>query len=192
MSSAASLWEAFLQTPMYYTYWGVAIAASVVFVIQILLLFIGFDTDVDFSGGDVSFDIDGLSLVSVKTVACFLLGFGWTGVLFWPIIGNAWLLALIALTVGVLFMLGIAFLLRQVLCLSQDATFRLEMTLQHVADVYLRIVPGDDHGGKIIVSIDGAIHELQAVSCDKEEIPTGAKVRIVEVVGDTLVRVERI
>ena len=70
----SSYWELFLQSPAYYLYWGTAIVATGVFCLQILLLLFGFDTDADFSGGDVSFDVDGLSLVSVKTVACFLLG----------------------------------------------------------------------------------------------------------------------
>ena len=100
-----SYWELFLQSPTYYLYWGTAIVASAVFLIQIVLLLLGFDTDADFSGGDAGFDVDGLSLVSVKTVACFLLGFGWTGVFCYPEIQNQWWLAVVAISVGSLFML---------------------------------------------------------------------------------------
>ena len=110
----SSYWDLFLQSPTYYLYWGTAIVASVVFLIQIALLLFGFDTDADFSGGDTSFDIDGLSLVSVKTVACFLLGFGWTGVLCYPEIQNQWWLGTVAFSVGALFMLIVYYLLCQV------------------------------------------------------------------------------
>ena len=84
MTNEPTLWEQFLLDPMTYIYWGVAIISSLVFTIQTLLLFVGFDADGNFDGGDVSFDVDGLALVSVKTVACFLLGFGWCGVIISP------------------------------------------------------------------------------------------------------------
>ena len=113
--------------------------ASAVFVVQTLSLFIGFDTDHDFSGGDTDFDADGLNLISVKTVACFILGFGWTGVIFYDFIDNKFWLMALSFLVGLVFMVLIAFLLRQVLRLSQDNTFRVEKTLGHVAEVYLSV-----------------------------------------------------
>ena len=43
----SSYWELFLQSPAYYLYWGTAIVATGVFILQILLLLFGFDTDAD-------------------------------------------------------------------------------------------------------------------------------------------------
>ena len=126
MTNEPTLWEQFLLDPMTYIYWGVAIISSLVFTIQTLLLFVGFDADGNFDGGDVSFDVDGIALVSVKTVACFLLGFGWCGVIISPFFVEAWITALISLGVGTLFMLGAWVLLKQVLTLSQDNTFHTE------------------------------------------------------------------
>ena len=40
-----SLWEQFLLSPMYYIYWGIALISSLVFTIQTIMLFVGFDTD---------------------------------------------------------------------------------------------------------------------------------------------------
>lgn len=186
--SQPSFFELVLQDPMLYAYWAAAIVATVVFVIQTIMLFVGFDTDSDFSGGDASFDADGLQLLSVKTVACFVLGFGWTGVIFYPHIEHPLLLAGVALLVGLGFMVGIAFLLKQVLRLSQDNTFHLKQSVGSVGEVYLRIPPAGC--GKITVSIEGSMHELHAVSSHLEELPTGSKVRIVEAIDDDTVRVE--
>ena len=130
-----SLWEQFLLSPMYYIYWGIALISSLVFTIQTIMLFVGFDTDADFSGGDVAFDVDGLALVSVKTVACFLLGFGWSGVILAPLFENAWVVALISLGIGALFMFGAWILLKQVLTLSQDNTFHADKIVGYTADV---------------------------------------------------------
>ena len=185
-----SLWEQFLLSPMYYIYWGIALISSLVFTIQTIMLFVGFDTDDDFSGGDVAFDVDGLALVSVKTVACFLLGFGWSGVILAPLFENAWVVALISLGIGALFMFGAWILLKQVLTLSQDNTFHADKIVGYTADVYLRIPADADKSGKIMVSYEGSLHELQAFNAGTEEIPTGAKVHIVEAIDDATVRVE--
>ena len=185
-----SLWEQFLLSPMYYIYWGIALISSLVFTIQTIMLFVGFDTDADFSGGDVAFDVDGLALVSVKTVACFLLGFGWSGVILAPLFENAWVVALISLGIGALFMFGAWILLKQVLTLSQDNTFHADKIVGYTADVYLRIPADADKSGKIVVSYEGSLHELQAFNAGAEEIPTGAKVHIVEAIDDATVRVE--
>ena len=191
MTTDMSLWEQFLQAPMYYIYWGIAILASLVFTIQTIMLFVGFDTDADFGGGDVAFDVDGLALVSVKTVSCFLLGFGWSGVILAPFFENGWIVALISLGVGALFMLGAWFLLKQVLTLSQDNTFHADKIGGYTADVYLRIPADADKSGKVMVSYEGSLHELQAFNASEEDIPTGAKVRIVEAIDDATVRVQR-
>lgn len=185
-----SLWEQFLLSPMYYIYWGIALISSLVFTIQTIMLFVGFDTDADFSGGDVAFDVDGLALVSVKTVACFLLGFGWSGVILAPLFENAWVVALISLGIGALFMFGAWILLKQVLTLSQDNTFHADKIVGYTADVYLRIPADADKSGKIMVSYEGSLHELQAFNAGAEEIPTGAKVHIVEAIDDATVRLQ--
>lgn len=167
-------------------YWGTAIVASVVFCIQTIMLFVGFDADADFSGGDVDFDADGMNLVSVKTVVCFLLGFGWTGVIGYSITDNKNVLAIVAVAVGVAFMFLIALLLKQVLRLSKDNTFSTQQVVGAIADVYLRI-PGGDDTGKITVSHEGSLHELLALA--DAPIATGQKVRVIDVIDESCVRV---
>lgn len=162
-------------------YAATALIASVVFIIQTIMLFVGFDTDADFSGGDADFDAQGINLVSVKTVVCFLMGFGWTGVLLAPVVESPYVVAGIATAVGVCFMLLIALLLRQVLKLSKDNTFSIHNTVGLTAEVYLRI-PGGDEAGKVTVSLDGSTHELLAFA--DSEIPTGARVTIDHVIDE--------
>lgn len=165
-------------------YWGMALLATVVFAIQAVMLFMGFDADADFSGGDADFDADGVNLVSLKTIACFLLGFGWTGALLYKTVENGAVLAGIAIAVGLLFMFLMAFMLRQVLKLSKDNTFSTLRVVGAVAEVYLRI-PGDDECGKVTVSFEGSTHELLAYA--DEEIPTGHKVIIDKAIDESSV-----
>lgn len=167
-------------------YWATAVVATVVFVIQTLMLFVGFDADADFSGGDADFDADGISLVSVKTISCFLLGFGWTGAILTRAVDNAALVAGIAIAVGFAFMLIIVFLLKQVLRLSRDNSFSTKYVVDSIAEVYLRI-PGGDEPGKIIVSYEGSAHELLAFS--DSPIATGAKVNVTKAIDESSVYV---
>ena len=185
---------------MLQVYWILAAISSIIFIIQAIMTFIGFDadSDVDMStapdqipeSGDAAFDAAGFHLVSVKSVICFILGFGWTGVLCWNYIPNHVLLGLLAAVVGLIFMSLIAFLLFQMMKLNRDNTFRVEQSIGLPADVYLRIPGNRKQTGKITVSLNGSTHELEALS--DTDIPTGAKVRIKEIVQGETVLVEKI
>ena len=180
--------------PVLQGYWILAATSSIAFIIQAIATFIGFDADVDadFSGGDADFDASGFHIVSIKSVICFILGFGWTGVLFWNSIESRMLLAVLAFVIGLCFMLIIALLLHWVLKLDKDNTFHTENTVGLAAEVYLRIPAERSESGKIMVSLNGSMHELEALTDDAEAIPTGGKVKIVGVVKGSTVLVSKI
>ena len=178
-------------------YWGIAIFASGVFLIQMVMTFIGIG---DADGGDADFDLgDGsgdtldtggtLQLFSVRNIINFLLGVGWGGVCFSSSIHNHTLLALVALLTGCVFVGVFIFLFRQMHRLEHDGAFRVEECVGQVADVYLRI-PAERQGeGKIQFSFQGSVQELPAIT-DGDAIATGQKVRVCEVIGGHTVRVE--
>jgi hypothetical protein len=171
-------------------YWIAAIAASAVFLVQAIATFIGFDSDSDFSGGDGAFDSDGFSLISIKTVVCFILGFGWTGVLFHAQIASPFLLGLLATGVGLLFMTLIAVLLGQMMKLTRDNSFHAADAVGKVAEVYLRVPPAKSDTGKVMVSVNGSMHELEAMTLETEALPTGMRVRVVAALDGDVVLVQ--
>ena len=181
-------------------YWVVAIVASVVFLIQMVMTFVGIG---DADGADLDFDAGGdadggtldaggtLQLFSVRNIVNFLLGAGWGGVCFASVTGNPYLLCLAALLTGCAFVAVFAFVYRQMRRLEHDGTFRLDESVGQVADVYLRIPARRSGEGRIQYSFQGSVQELPAVT-DGELIPSGAKVRIVEIVGDHTLLVEKV
>lgn len=179
-------------------YWVLALLASVVFVIQAIATFMGFDADADADVPDFSdtsgadFDADGFHLVSIKSIVCFVLGFGWTGVLFWNTIGNRIILGFVAAAVGLVFMALIAWLLYMVLKLDKDNTFRVQKAIGQSADVYLTIPANKAATGKIMLSFNGSMHELEALTADPESIATGGKVKITDVVEGDVVLVTKL
>ena len=177
-------------------FWAIAICASLVFVIQTVLTFVGLgaDTDVDAgpmdSAGDVTEDGGLNGVFSFRNLINFLLGYGWAGVLLDETIASPLLLQIVAIVVGLLFVLAFVFMLSQVMKLSHDGSFRLSESVGLTADVYLRIPAARSGRGKVQVSVNGSVHEIDAITDNDAEIPTGGQVKILEVAGDDVVVVK--
>lgn len=186
--------------PAIRAYWMIAIAASAVFLVQMVMTFIGIG-DADGIDGDFDMcgDADGgtldaggtLQLFSVRNIVNFLLGAGWGGVCLSSTITNSVVLCLAALLTGCVFVAVFAFIYKQMRHLEHDGAFRIEECLGQVADVYLRIPAGRNGEGRIQYSFQGSVQELPAVT-DGDQIPSGAKVRVVEIIGDHTLLVEKI
>ena len=181
--------------PLHKFFWIVACAASLVFIIQTVMTFVGLGTDADIDAGPLDSSVDSFEdgtvsgVFSFRNLINFLLGYGWAGVLLFDSIEKGWLLQLIAIAVGLLFVLAFVFMFRQVMKLSHDGSFRMQEAVGLKADVYLRIPASGEGSGKVMVSVRGSVHELEAVT-EGEAIPTGAKAKIAAVVNTDTVRVE--
>jgi membrane protein implicated in regulation of membrane protease activity len=181
--------------PLLKTYWLVAIPASLIFVIQTIMTFVGADAsdglNADFdgdlsSGHDVPFQ-----LFSLRNLINFLLGFSWTGISFYSTLASKTLLILLSLAVGVLFVFLFFLIIRQVQKLAEDNSFKISNTLNKTAEVYLTIPENKTGKGKIMVSINGAFHELDAMT-EKEKIPSGSVAKIVKIENNNILIVEKI
>ena len=197
----SSLTEWFNQLdPALRVYWGIAIFASFIVFIQTTMSFIGMG-DVDTGNVDVDFDADtdadadsldnagAMHLVSIRNVFYFLLGFGWAGVCFWNTIPNALLLGFVSALVGCLFVAIFVFIFRQMMKLQSNGAFDINDAVGKVCDVYLRI-PGQNQGiGKVQISFNGSVQELNARTSG-EPIPSGTKVRVLRVIEKKVLEVE--
>lgn len=171
-------------------YWYIAIGASVIFIIQTIMTFVGADAD---TGVDADFDgnLDGgdspFQLFSLRNLINFLLGFGWAGVSLYNVIENNILLAIVAFLVGVLFIAFFFFIMRALLKLSEDNSFKIEDTIGKIADVYLSIPAAKTGKGKVFISVRGSTHELSAITNSVDEIKNGSLVKVVGIEGDILI-----
>lgn len=171
-------------------YWYIAIGASVIFIIQTIMTFVGADAD---TGVDADFDgnLDGgdspFQLFSLRNLINFLLGFGWAGVSLYTAIENNVLLAIVAFLVGLLFIAFFFFIMRALLKLSEDNSFKIEDTIGKTADVYLSIPAAKTGKGKVFISVKGSTHELSAITNSVDEIKNGSLVKVVGIEGDILI-----
>lgn len=182
--------------PLQKVFWVIACTASLVFIIQTVMTFVGLGTDTDIDAGPMdsigdSVDDGDLSGVfSFRNLINFLLGYGWTGVLLYDSFDKVIWLETVAILVGMAFVLAFVFMFRQVMKLSHDGSFHMNEAIGLTADVYLRIPASRSGRGKVQVSVKGSVHEIDAVTDNDAEIPTGGQVKILEVLGDDLLLVK--
>ena len=175
-------------------FWCIAIISSLIFIIQSILSLLGFggadDLDADFDG---NLDGDGSSYgwLSFRNMINFLLGFSWSGVLFYNQIANTSLLIFISLVIGLAFVAMFVLIMRQFRKLEENNTFKIENTVNKTGQVYLAIPAMRQGKGKILISINGSTRELDALS-EADAIETGSLVRVTKVIDNTLLSVEKI
>lgn len=180
--------------------WGVTLAASLIFVIQSVLTFIGadagdggIDTDVDtgFDSEAADATVDGgTNLYTFRNFVNFILGFGWSAILLQEKIHSIPLLLLVSAVIGVALVAAVMYLFKWLSSMQQSGNINLyKAAVGCNGTVYLPI-PAERQGeGKVQISINGAVREYNALT-DGDALKTSTPIRVVEVIGPGTVVVE--
>jgi membrane-bound ClpP family serine protease len=173
--------------PLLKAFWYIALPVSLFFGLQTIMTFLGLsdgETDMDSDTGDVELPFE---IFTLRNLINFLLGFSWTGISFYNSIENKTVLIIISVIVGLLFVAIFFFLIKQILKLSENNSFKIESTLHKTAQVYLTIPEAKSGKGKVLISINGAIHELDAMTLSTEKLPSNTTVKVVAVESNLLI-----
>tara|TARA_R110002124_G_scaffold34231_2_gene112646 strand:+ start:327 stop:884 length:558 start_codon:yes stop_codon:yes gene_type:complete len=173
--------------PLLKAFWYIALPVSLFFGLQTIMTFLGLsdgETDIDSDTGDVELPFE---IFTLRNLINFLLGFSWTGISFYNSIENKTVLIIISVIVGLLFVAIFFFLIKQILKLSENNSFKIENTLHKTAQVYLTIPEAKSGKGKVLISVNGAIHELDAMTLSTEKIPSNTTVKVVAVESNLLI-----
>ena len=188
-------------------YWVIALITSLIFLIQMVLTFIGIgdaDTDVDFGGdadlgGDAGFsdgdtlDTGGaMQLFTIRNFINFLLGLGWSGVCLYSVIPNTIVLSLVSILVGLLFVYIFLIRYKQLRKLERNGAYHIDDCVGQTVDVYLTIPSNRSGMGKVQISFSGSVQELSALTDSDTPLRSGSKVRVTEVIDGTTVLVEKL
>lgn len=185
-------WWSGLTTAQQFFY-GIGIVAGVVtLVLAVLTLFGLGDHDADFSGSDLAAGdhLDGSSLLSVKPLTGFFLGFGWGGGIALDYNLPLGVAIVIALVNGSVLMVVLAFLIRAIYSLRTDGTRKINDAIGAIGTVYVTLPPSRASGGQINVTVSGRLETLAAINAALHAVPSGEKVRVVSVVDTNTVLVE--
>ncbi|MCB0328101.1 MAG: hypothetical protein KDD70_00520 [Bdellovibrionales bacterium] len=188
-----------------------AIGGSLFFLLRVAMVLIGgfaddFDTvgahdtlgahhghtNFDDTAGDAHHTEAAFKLVSLNTISAFIMMFGWAG-LTAKLQFNLGIPAsvLIALTVGITAMVVTALLYMWALRLaSPGADFHIAETIGKSGSVYQEI-PAEGMG-KIQISINGFIRELQARCDTSEAVPSFSNVLVTGTLDNETVVVKRV
>lgn len=183
-------WDA-LSSP-HQVFWFMAIIFSILFLIQFILLLIGFDSDSDTEfghGGDSGSMEHEFSALSARSIIAFFTFFGWTGVLAMGNQLSVWISVALATGVGLTAMFIVAYLMYKFAQLEQSGTLNFYHALDQQGEVYLPIPAHQVGKGKIHLKIDGTVREMDAIT-DGDLLKTGAQVKVVEIMEDNTLKVE--
>lgn len=130
----------------------------------------------------------GLNVLTLRGVVAFFTLFGWSGLLLCQIGLNGLLALFLAVQLGIIGMVAVAFILREALRLQSDGTLDIRNALGQAGSVYLRVPADRAAPGKVTVLVQEQMREFEAVTDEDSPIPTGAEIMVVGITGgDTLV-----
>jgi hypothetical protein len=187
------------MTSLEHVYWIIAVAASVVLLIQLVLAFV---SGVDFhigsdlgahggADGNSDFNVPHFQLLTIRNVVAFFAVFGWVGLAMIHANASTSLTILVSFVCGLamMFIMSAMFLGLSQLQSSGNIDVAFAKGLQ--AKVYLTIPQKRKGVGKIEVVIQGKIVEMEAMTDDIESISTGSFVNIIDVLNNQAL-VERV
>ena len=185
-------------SPVMKLLWGVTLTATLVFIIQTVMTFLGadadgdFDVDVDASmdGTDLSNIEGGSNLYTFRNFVNFFLGFGWTAILLQDSVKSTGLRILLAVVVGIVLVAAVMYLFKWLSSMQQSGNINVyKAAVGCQGTCYLRIPAERSGEGKVQITIQGAVREYDAVT-DGDEIKTGTSVKVLEVVDANTLLVE--
>lgn len=189
-----SSWWAILELPEK-VYWIIAIPSTVLLLIQIVMTLMGGeadDVDGDFDG---DLDVDGgagWQFFSYKNILGFFTLFAWTGLGFLQMGLGVLIAVFFSFVAGISMMVIMAALFYYISKLHQSGTMVIENAIGHTGEVYLRIPPSREGHGKVQVEIQGSLREMDAMTDDEKELPTGSIAQVLEIVNNQILLVTQV
>lgn len=178
--------------------WCIAIASSLIFIIETVLTFIGadveMDIDTDFDIADGGFEGDpSMNLYTFRNLVNFLLGMSWTAILLKDSIASKVLLMLIAFAVGALLVFAVMMLFKGLSKMQQSGNIDVYKSAAGCNGKVYLTVPAERNGtGKVQISINNSVREYDAITDSEDDLKTGTSIRVVEVLDATTLLVEEI
>lgn len=174
-------------------YWVVAGISSVMLVILMIMTLLGGDSDgLD---ADVDTEIDGdvgvdFQFLSFKNLMGFLTIFGWSGIACLEEGLSKPVTIIVSVVCGLLMMFAMASLFYYLAKLQSSGTLKLKNALNQIGEVYLTIGANRSKIGKVSITVQGTLRELEALSDAESDLTQGNVVKVKEVTDNGILIVE--
>lgn len=172
-------------------YWVFAIPSSLIFLFILVTTFFGGDS-MDAAPDDLDSELEtgvASQYFTFKNLVGFFLLFSWTGIACLHGGVGTGTTVVLSLVAGTLMMLAMVWLFRSMNRMTESGTLRMENAVGRTANVYMNI-PGARGGiGKVHLTIQGSLRELDALTDDPQTLTTGTIVSVAEVIDGHILRV---
>lgn len=170
----------------------IAIPATVILVVQTIMLLMGLGDDLDGDGEIDDVGDDGFSLFSVRGIVSMLCITGWSGFALLETALPQWISIVICILLGIATLVGMAFLMRALQRLQSSGNIEISNAIGKVGKVYIPIPAKAASAGKINITVQETYSEFSAITMEDETIATGAYVRVIAVDDAGTLVVERV
>ena len=174
-------------------YWLVAIIGSLIFTVVMIMAFTGGDAD-DIGEVDSDMDADagaGFQFITFKNLVGFFTIFGWSGIACIDAGLSKPLTIIISVISGLLMMVIMAALFYFISKLSDSGTLNYKNAIDAVGEVYLTIGADRSKMGKVSVSVQGTMRELDALTDSLTELKSGTIIKVVDVTSNGILIVDQ-
>jgi membrane protein implicated in regulation of membrane protease activity len=190
-------------------FWFIAIPFSIIFVIQMILSFAGIgggatdpgvdfadaNTDLNASGHDVSQSNDdagpGFSFFTIRNFIAFFTVFSWSGLALYNAGVSNGLTIIIAIAIGIIAMLIISSMFYFIMKMADSGNMSVKNAIGATGKVYIPIKAKQGSIGKVQVTFQGSLREMQAVTDQSYDLPTNTIIKVTAIAGDNILVVEK-
>lgn len=172
-------------------YWSIALLGSFIFIIIMILTFLGGETD----GLDTDTEIEtdtgiGFQFITFKNLIGFFTLFGWSGIACIDAGFSNILTIIISFICGLIMMTIMATMFYYMRKLNDSGTLIFKNAIGAVGEVYLTIGANRSSIGKVHVKIQGALRELEALTDDDVTLKSSAVIKVKDVTSNGILIVE--
>jgi len=190
--------------------WLMAIPFSLIFVIQMVLSFIGIGggatdpgADIPDSGTDTSHDGHnisnsnedagpGFSFFTVRNFIAFFTVFSWSGIAFYNSGYSNGTAIILSILLGIIAMLIISALFYFAMKMTDNGNMSIKNAIGSTGKVYIPIKASSGNVGKVQVTFQGNLREMHAITHQTSDLATNTIVKVTGVEGDDILVVEKI
>lgn len=178
-------------------FWAIALASSLIFVIQSVLTFVGADADASGMDMDAGASVDdpsdmgtGMGLLTFRNFVNFFLGFGWMALIMKEKTSSLSLVIIVSAIVGVLLVVAVMMLFKWLGSMQEAGNIDVYKSAVDCRGTVYLTVPAERRGeGKVQIVINNSVREYNAQT-DGPELKTGASIRVVDIVNPNVLLVE--
>lgn len=177
-------------------YWMLALTGTLIFIIIFIITFFGKNqiTDFQFEEKNVksNYNKPDFHFFTLKNILAFFTIFGWTGLVCLNNRCNINIALFTSVLSGIIMMVLMSFVFSKIYKISVIETSTSQNMIGNIGVVNLPIKAQRKNIGLVKMGHKGNFIELEAVTDSEIDIPSGAIIKVVKVVGSEILLVEKL